>query len=40
MECENTLNFMTQGKKKDFYTQFISGKKSVNKKLLKEMVIY
>lgn len=39
-QSENTLNFMTEGKKKDFYTQFIGGKKSVNKKLLKKMVIY
>lgn len=30
---------MTEGKK-DFYTQFIGGKKSVNKKLLKKIVIY
>lgn len=39
MESENTLNFMTM-EKKDFYTKFIGGKKSVNKKLLKKMVIY
>lgn len=39
-QSENTLNFMTEEKKKDFYTQFIGGKKSVNKKLLKKMVIY